>query len=132
MLDFARKLLEYTEKHDRDSFLIDSLVQNAAGMCLINIGEFQNRLPDEFKDRNSSTPWSMIRGLRNILTHDYANVDWETIWDIIQDEIPSLVIELERTLKAVEAESGRFDFDENYEQNLALLAKADEEFEGKS
>ncbi|MCL1816040.1 MAG: DUF86 domain-containing protein [Clostridiales bacterium] len=131
MLDYARKLLEYTKKYDRDSFIEDSLIQHAVGMCLINIGELQNRLPDEFKERNTSIPWSKIRGLRNILTHDYFSVDWITIWEVIQDGIPNLVTELEQSLKEIEAESGHFDFDENYKQNLFLLAKADKEFEDK-
>jgi uncharacterized protein with HEPN domain len=129
MLEYARRLRDYSEKYSRESFLNDSLIQDAAGMCLINLGEFRSRLPDEYKKRHSGIPRAKIRGLRNIITHDYERVDWRRIWEIIQDGIPKLITELEQSLIKLEIENGRFNAEENYKTNIELLKKADEEFE---
>ncbi|MDR1777229.1 MAG: DUF86 domain-containing protein [Desulfovibrio sp.] len=95
MLEYAKNLRDYSERCDRDSFLNDALLQNAAGMCFINLGEFQNRLPEEFKLQQSGIPWAKIRGLRNIMAHDYVSVDWNLIWEVMQDGIPQLINDYE-------------------------------------
>ena len=48
-------------------------------MCIIQIEELANRLSDETKESNSSIPWRAIRGMRNLHTHDYENVDMEIV-----------------------------------------------------
>jgi uncharacterized protein with HEPN domain len=35
-------------------------------------------------------PWRKIVGLRNIISHEYANIDYEIIWSVIQKSLPEL------------------------------------------
>ena len=41
-------------------------------------------------------PWRQIIATRNRLIHGYLGIDNDTLWSIIQDDIPSLIIELQR------------------------------------
>jgi len=39
------------------------------------------------RTQESQIPWSKIKGLRNIVAHDYFGVDAEEIWEIINNNI---------------------------------------------
>jgi uncharacterized protein with HEPN domain len=42
--------------------------------------------------------WAGMAALRNILIHEYFGIDLEIIWDIIQNELPSLDAQIKRIL----------------------------------
>jgi uncharacterized protein with HEPN domain len=56
----------------REEFAKDTDYQGCCTMYLLQIGELVSHLSDEFKDGYQSIPWRNIRGLRNIVAHDYA------------------------------------------------------------
>ncbi len=56
---------------------------------LIVIGEAVAQLPDEIYERYPHIPWHGMRGLRNILTHEYFRINLSNIWEIITEELPS-------------------------------------------
>lgn len=35
-------------------------------------------------------PWTQVIGLRNIISHEYANIDYEIIWVVIRKHLPPL------------------------------------------
>ena len=35
-------------------------------------------------------PWRRIAAFRNVLVHHYLGIDLETIWDILQHDVPPL------------------------------------------
>ncbi|MBD3215853.1 MAG: DUF86 domain-containing protein [Candidatus Lokiarchaeota archaeon] len=50
--------------------------------------EASRKLPDNCKTQYKHIPWRKIIGLRNIVLHEYSNVDLEIIWDVINKNIP--------------------------------------------
>ena len=40
--------------------------------------------------------WQRVAGLRDILAHSYFAIDNPTIWDIIQNKLPRLLVEVKR------------------------------------
>jgi uncharacterized protein with HEPN domain len=52
------------------------------------------------KNRHPQINWISIAGLRNVLVHDYFEVDFETVWDVVVWDLPSL----EKVLRAILAE----------------------------
>lgn len=58
--------------------LQDAIRRNLQVLC-----ESTQRLTAARKDRQPEVDWRAISGLRNVLVHDYFEVDWETIWTII-------------------------------------------------
>ena len=71
---------------ESDSDYIDSVLMN-----LSQIGELAKLLSEDYvRSTSSSIPWKQIRGLRNVIIHDYNNVETESIWNTITDDIPRL------------------------------------------
>ena len=44
-------------------------------------------------------PWAKVIGLRNIISHEYANIDYEIIWVVIQKHLPPLKETVEQIIK---------------------------------
>ena len=65
---------------------------NAINMSIAQIGELANGLTEEFREETKSQiPWNSVRRMRNVLIHEYANVDAEQVWVTAQNDIPALV-----------------------------------------
>ena len=58
-------------------------------MELQTISENSRSLSDEFTAGNPQIPWKELKGIRNIFVHAYdTRIDFEIIWDSINEEIP--------------------------------------------
>lgn len=55
------------------------------------IGEAANRLSDDFRQQHSTIPWKDIIGMRNILAHQYDDVNADEVWQVIHQDIPELM-----------------------------------------
>ena len=65
--------------------------------CLYNIqviGEAVTLLPQEIKKENPDIKWAAIKGMRNRLIHEYFGTDLQLVWNVIQEELPTLKIKL--------------------------------------
>jgi uncharacterized protein with HEPN domain len=78
---------------DRDRKLNLSLVR-----LLEIVGESANRISPAIRQRHSSVPWPGIVGMRNRLIHGYDEVDFDILWDVIQQDLPPLIAELRTAL----------------------------------
>jgi uncharacterized protein with HEPN domain len=77
----------------------DELRLDAILMNFINLGECDVRLPESFLTTHSEIEWQKIKGLRNIVAHDYWGVDVEMVWQIVQGNLPILSLQLAQMLK---------------------------------
>lgn len=72
----------HSEYHrDYATFCSNPTYRNAVAMCLLQIGELTNRLSQEFRDTHTEIPWRAIRGMRNVVAHEYGKIDVETVWE---------------------------------------------------
>ena len=82
-----------TELHD---FMISPnrvMAFNACVMRLQVIGEHVGKLMKEESkplDKYTESPWHAIYGLRNIISHEYANIDEAVIISAINEDLPKL------------------------------------------
>ena len=90
IIEYCDKLTAFTSDMDYASFQESELHKDACSMCVLQIGELVFNLTNEFKEANSSVPWRQIRSMRNIVAHHYGEIDSETLWDVIVDDIPVL------------------------------------------
>lgn len=94
------KIIKYTEdttdfnKFKNNTFLMDAVLMN-----IVTIGESVARLSDDFKDKHGHIEWTKIKGLRNIIAHDYFGVDIEEIWQIVRKKIPALKKQIDKILE---------------------------------
>jgi uncharacterized protein with HEPN domain len=82
----------------REVFEKDELVQNWYIRHLQIIGEAVRLLPSEFIERSANVPWSKIIGMRHILVHDYFEIDFNIVWNVIERDLPELKEEIIRFL----------------------------------
>ncbi|CAM0553484.1 DUF86 domain-containing protein [Vreelandella titanicae] len=91
MVGFGEKVLSYTDGLDQIGFLNDDLIYDATLRNLELIGEAATRIPDEVRQRYPEVPWRLIIATRNRLIHAYLGIDEDTVWSIIQDNVPELL-----------------------------------------
>jgi len=88
-MNILKKIREYT-KDGYEYFLSDDKTQDAVIRKLQILAETTQRLSDHIKDRNHNIPWQDIACLRNILVHQYTEVNVTRIWLIIEQDLPDL------------------------------------------
>ena len=96
MISFAENVVTYCEDLDLETFEQTGLNYDATVRNLELIGEAANHIPTQIRETNTSIPWRQIIATRNRLIHGYLGIDNDTLWSIIQDDIPSLIIELQK------------------------------------
>jgi len=94
MIGFAEKVLTYSSDFDQTSFVASGLNYDATLRNLELIGEAATHIPDEIRSANAAIPWRMIIATRNRLVHGYLGIDNDTLWSIIQDDVPDLLFQL--------------------------------------
>ena len=52
----------------------------------------------DFRNKNPEIPWADIAGMRDILIHDYIDVDLDIVWKTASESIPGLKILLEKLI----------------------------------
>jgi uncharacterized protein with HEPN domain len=83
----------------REDFLKDEVLKRAFVRSLEIIGEAVRNLPSDLKQSYPQINWRAIAGTRDKLIHNYFGVDYDIVWDIVTNKIPSLKIEIENILK---------------------------------
>lgn len=54
------------------------------------IGEAANLLTVEFREAHPATPWKMIIGMRNYITHEYFQVKFGVVREVLTLDLPEL------------------------------------------
>ena len=98
VLSAARELQAFMAGVNQERFGHERALQLIAERELSVIGEAISRLSERFCVTHPQVEWRKIRGLRNILIHDYARIDLDIIWSVISLEIPVLVSFIESVL----------------------------------
>jgi uncharacterized protein with HEPN domain len=99
MLDAARKIQAYTLGMTRDAFEVDDRTRDAVIRNLIVIGEAARHVPADVAARHASLPLIDIRGMRNLIVHQYDDIDTSIIWDTVQHDIAPLIATLTSILE---------------------------------
>ncbi len=99
ILDAIDQIAQFAEGMERDGFIGDVKTRAAVAMYLTVIGEAVRSVPEEVKSKYSSVPWPKMQGLRNIIAHEYARVDFDTIWNIVEQDLPPLPAQLNTILE---------------------------------
>lgn len=86
--------IEYLQTHlvntDYTEFINDETKTRAAIRSLEIIGEAVKKIPPEIKNDHPEIAWRLIAGMRDKLIHDYFGIDYELVWDVIQNKLPTL------------------------------------------
>ncbi len=96
MLDSIRQIESYTQG-GRQAFLNSKMVQDAVICNLELIGEAAKRLSASA----APIPRERLASLAEKLIDDYADVNLNEVWDVVQHEVPGLKLQVEQILSGL-------------------------------
>ena len=105
MIEFAERVLSYTDGLDQDAFISDRRTYDATLRNIQLIGEAATHIPSDAREAYPMIPWRAVIGVRNRLAHSYLHISNDIIWSVIQDAIPDLLPPLRKMLEDSRGES---------------------------
>jgi uncharacterized protein with HEPN domain len=99
ILSHAREAVEICRGKSRADLDSDRLLNLALTRLLEIIGEAANRVPESIRKDYPDLPWLQMISARNRLIHGYDSVDFDILWVIVQNDLPSLITRLEAILE---------------------------------
>lgn len=91
ILEAAKLAVSYVEGVAKDAFLLDTQCQDSVIRRIEIIGEASRRVSPQTRAAFPGIPWNEMVGMRNLMIHDYDDVDLEIIWDTVQSDLPRLI-----------------------------------------
>jgi uncharacterized protein with HEPN domain len=79
----------------RNAFMASEQMQDAVIRNVEVIGEAAKRVSAHARDQLPQLDWKAIRGMRDVLIHDYIGVDLDEVWNVASSRIPELQAALE-------------------------------------
>ena len=99
IIEAADRIIEYTSGfNSADDFNNDQRNFDATMMNFVVIGEMVDKISDDYKKEHIKIEWIKIKGLRNIVAHDYFGIDAEEVWQIIKNKIPTLKSDIQHLI----------------------------------
>ena len=99
ILDETGYLMAESKGLVKSTFIGDKTLQKAFVRSIEIIGEATKKLPDEFKQQYPRIEWKAIAGMRDKLIHDYFGVDYDLVWDVVINKVPTLHEETKKIIK---------------------------------
>lgn len=100
ILEAAKLAIGYVTGKSHEDFVSDSQCQDAVIRRVEIIGEAARRVSADTRTKHSELPWDSMMGMRNILIHEYDEVDFDVVWETVQRDLPSLIQKLEKIISS--------------------------------
>lgn len=89
MLEAIQRIDKYAGR-GRQAFALDELIQTYIVHNLQILGEAAAKIPVDQQREYPELPWPKMVGMRNILVHNYFNIDLDIVWQVVETELPAL------------------------------------------
>lgn len=87
-LDWAAQIVE--EGEEAFSNPDNWRSREAMKSVLVDLNTAADRIPEQVRGRYPSIPWRNLRGLRNVLAHDYSGIRYDIVWNTAAASLPEL------------------------------------------
>ena len=94
MIAACEKIQRYVARRSQSVFECDEQAFDAVLKNLEVIGEGAKRLPPDVKESHPEIAWRDIAGLRDIIVHEYFGLDLDIVWDVVENRVPILLVQL--------------------------------------
>ena len=98
IIDSCKLALEYISEIKEEEFYQDTKCQDSVVRRLEIIGEAARRIPENKRILSPHLPWQKMIQMRNIMIHEYDDIDFSIVWNTLKNDLPQLLAELEQTL----------------------------------
>jgi uncharacterized protein with HEPN domain len=100
ILAAVRAIERYTRGMSFEEFAADARTIDAVVRNLMTIGESTRWIPEPIKEAHREVPWRTMRGVRNVVVHEYFGVDSGVLWETVRTDLPPLAPMLEAILQS--------------------------------
>ena len=98
ILDSAKLAVNYLSGISYKEFVGNIAIQDAVIRRIEIIGEASGRISSESKKKYNSLPWNEMKGMRNLLIHEYDEIDLKDVWNTVENDLPKLITIIEKIL----------------------------------
>jgi uncharacterized protein with HEPN domain len=98
ILEAIDRIAQYTAGMTWEVFSSDQKTLDAVIRNIEVIGEAARHVPDDVVSQYPEIPWAEMRGMRNVLIHEYFLVSMPILWQTVTENLPPLVPLLRRVL----------------------------------
>jgi len=98
MLDTAKEAVERAVERGVDGFVEDEDLRLALAYRIQMIGEAARRVSEATRRAHPDIPWKQIIGMRHKIVHDYLSVDYDIVWQVVGQDLPELIRQLDAVL----------------------------------
>lgn len=98
ILECIELIEEFTRDIDYEAYMKDIKLRLALTRLVEIIGEAAASIDRGFKKEFDEVEWKLLKGIRNVIVHEYFGIDYKIIWEAIQDKIPGLKIKIQHVL----------------------------------
>ena len=88
-----------------EDFIKNETLKRACARSLEIIGEAVKNLSPEFRKKHRNIDWKKIAGMRDKVIHFYFGVNWVIVWDVIENRLPILKIQIEDILNEMKTKN---------------------------
>jgi uncharacterized protein with HEPN domain len=83
-------ILQHVEGKSKNEVLSDEVLCRALVRSLEIIGEAAKKIDEEFKSDYPQIEWKKMAGTRDKLIHHYFGIDYDIVYDIVENKIPDM------------------------------------------
>jgi uncharacterized protein with HEPN domain len=91
MLQAAQEVVSMLDNVDLAAFLADRILLRASERTIEIIGEAARCVTPGYQNAHPEIPWREITGQRNLLAHEYGQIDHELLYKTAREDIPVLI-----------------------------------------
>jgi uncharacterized protein with HEPN domain len=99
MLDETSYLIEQSRGLTKARFVEDETLKRAFVRSIEIIGEASKKLPEETRRKYPQVEWRAVAGMRDRLIHGYFDTDYDIVWDVVVNKVPTLQQEVVRIIR---------------------------------
>jgi len=91
-------IFEYVKDMDYGAWREDRKTIDAVIRNIEIIGEAAANIPEDIQEQYTDIPWYQMKGMRNVLIHEYFGVDIDVLWKTVSEDLPALKIMIQKLL----------------------------------
>ena len=98
-----KQTLQYAQGIERQDLQQNDEKQASILYRLIIVGEATKRLSLSLREQHPTVLWRQMAGLRDVVIHDYDELDFDILWNVIHLNLPEILPEIQSILNSLDS-----------------------------